>query len=73
MTKAHNESGAYLSYLFRKRDPKHLRSDPGLTEFVEFCLAHPELRFWQALYAFTNAEAIQVDGRDPFYWEVIKP
>lgn len=36
-------------------------------EFIKFLGEHPELRFWQAVYAFTKAEEITVDGKDPFY------
>jgi hypothetical protein len=35
--------------------------------FLEFCLNHPELRFWQALTAWTGKD-ITVGGADPFYW-----
>lgn len=51
-----------------------------LKSFVAFCLAHPKLRFWQALCEWSGAGAIWWVGRDPmrrgvttkcdtFYWE----
>ena len=39
-----------------------------LKSFVEFCEEHPELRFWQALFAWTG-EDIRVGEEDPFYWK----
>ena len=41
-----------------------------LRKFVEFCLLHSELRFWQSLFAFTKKD-ITVGGEDPFFWEGI--
>lgn len=55
-----------------------------LKSFVDYCTAHPELRFWQALRAWSGAEAIlyrqvtpkkeagvgvfDLECRDTFYW-----
>lgn len=36
-------------------------------EFIEYLEAHPEERLWQALYNFTGAKTILLDGADPFY------
>lgn len=48
------------------------RSKPTLGDFVAFCLKHPELRFWQALHAWTRADKIwleNMDGtHDTFHW-----
>jgi hypothetical protein len=35
--------------------------------FIKFLHEHPELRLWQAIYAFTKAKLIELDGRDPFF------
>jgi len=45
------------------------RNRETLKKFIRFCDKHPELRFWQAIYSWMNAEKIEVDGTDPFYWE----
>jgi hypothetical protein len=39
------------------------------TEFFEYTIDNKGLRFWQAVYAFTEATKIEVNGEDPFYWE----
>lgn len=44
------------------------------SDFMEFCLEHPELRFWQALNAWAelpNLVVMDIEGkiaRDTFYW-----
>ena len=47
-----------------------------LEDFTKFCNEHPELRFWQALYAWTKFESIRIKkdkkdlvDSDPFYWK----
>ena len=45
------------------------RQEPALSDFIDYCQRHPTLRFWQSLYGWVHAHSIQVDGRDPFYWE----
>lgn len=49
------------------------RSEPTLSDFVAFCRKHPELRFWQALRAWSEAEYIMYEKNgvlvDTFYWE----
>lgn len=50
-----------------------------LLDFVEYCKAHPELRFWQALRNWMGCGFIFVSNRipadidhelkDTFYWE----
>jgi len=45
-----------------------VKSGELLTDFTKFCYEHPELRFWQALYAWTG-RTITVSEEDPFYWE----
>ena len=51
-------------------------SEPLLSDFVDYCLAHPAERFWQALrnwsgHCFTMAadrlDDIQT-AKDTFYW-----
>lgn len=37
-----------------------------LIEFYFYCLTHKELRFWQALSAWSKKD-ILLDGEDPFY------
>lgn len=47
------------------------QNEEVLNEFISFCKQHPELRFWQALYAFIGVvgeNGITVNGEDPFYW-----
>ena len=46
-----------------------------LEDFTKFCSEHPELRFWQALYAWTRFSYIKIrkgefnlTEEDPFYW-----
>jgi hypothetical protein len=43
-----------------------------LKEFADYLEEHEELRFWQALVAWTGKD-ITVGGEDPFYWTVDKP
>jgi hypothetical protein len=50
-----------VTYKMRKRN-KTLQS------FIDFADKHPELRFWQCLFAWTN-KGILVDDEDPFYWK----
>ena len=48
------------------------RNSKVLLDFVEFCESNPELRFWQALFAWVGVPGrggILVGGEDPFYWE----
>lgn len=51
--------------------------NPYAKAFYEFCLANPELRFWQAVRAFTGAnyvlvsESLERKGVDTYYWEGI--
>ena len=57
------------------------RNEFVLKQFVAFCEANPELRFWQALRTFSGANFILVADRikdggpvqweDTFYWEGI--
>lgn len=57
------------------------RNQAVLKQFVAFCEANPELRFWQALRVFCNANFVLVAGRikegepqqwvDTYYWEGI--
>ena len=55
-------------------------AEPTLHEFRMFCEKHPELRFWQALAAWSGAKAIEfvphsngecprVPNRDTFQWK----
>lgn len=37
-------------------------------DFLQYMEDHPELRFWQALYAYLEAGSIRVGDVDPFYW-----
>ena len=51
-----------------------LRSEPVLTEFVQYCKNHPHQRFWQALRNFSNFPYIFAanqagDCQDTYYWE----
>lgn len=50
-----------------------MRMSPVLSDFISYCTAHPELRFWQALRAWSDADFIfyQKSGlnTDTFYWE----
>lgn len=53
------------------------------TEFYDYCCAHPELRFWQALHAWSEISNIFAGSflvsrdstqftknmKDTFYWE----
>jgi len=55
---------------------KPTRNSKELADFVKFCEAHPEQRFWQALrnwtgYGFIVAtnEGIHHRDLDTFYWE----
>jgi hypothetical protein len=38
-------------------------------QLIQFIKDHPELRPWQAIYSWSGAKQIEVDGKDPFYWE----
>jgi hypothetical protein len=40
-----------------------------LQNFIKFCKAFPEQRFWQALCNWSGAAFIHFDGDDTFYWE----
>jgi hypothetical protein len=49
-----------------------------LDEFIAYCDAHPEMRFWQALrnwcgwnfvWVSTRGVTDEPDLRDTFYWE----
>lgn len=47
-----------------------------LDDFVAYCAAHPELRWWQAIYGFTGYSTISVGGDkydevpvDPYYFQ----
>lgn len=58
-----------VSVLFIKMNKELLEG------FTKFCNEHPELRFWQALYAWTKFESIRIKkdkndlvDSDPFYW-----
>lgn len=55
-----------------------MKSEVQLSEFIRYCLEHPELRFWQALRNWSEADSIQyfkiIDDvtskmSDTFYWE----
>ena len=55
---------------------KNLRSGECLREFVDYCLKHPNERFWQALrnwtkYNFVLLANVPPEGNydDTFYWE----
>lgn len=54
------EDGDYYFFIHNK--------NKLLSEFAEYMEEHPELRFWQALSAWTGKD-ITVGGEDPFYWE----
>lgn len=48
-----------------------------LTEFIVFCNAHPDERFWQALRNWADVNFIFVGDspdqlKDTFYWETKK-
>ena len=59
------------------------KNQEKLNNFVEYCAAHPEMRFWQALRNWAEVPAVyvssksfedfsgdhQVDFQDTFYWE----
>lgn len=45
------------------------RNSEVLKDFVKFCKSNPELRFWQAVWAWLRCTSLQIDGVDPFYWE----
>lgn len=61
--------------------PKDARHHETLMDFLNYCHDHPELRFWQALRAWSGYNKIlaqdvyQSQGypsgvdRDTFYWE----
>ncbi len=36
-------------------------------QFLKFCKSNPQLRFYQALYVFTQADIIQINNQDCFY------
>jgi len=46
-----------------------------LNDFIHYCIAHPEQRFWQALRNWANAPSILIrkefsdEGEDTFYFE----
>lgn len=57
-------------------------NDRVLASFIGFCYAHPELRFWQALAAWSGHTILQTKAamwefskkdqkllKDTFYWE----
>lgn len=66
-------------------DFKNARSGAVLYDFVKFCVNNPDLRFWQALRAWTRVNFILTSAhpisdierglgsesglRDTFYWE----
>lgn len=45
------------------------------TEFYDYCCAHPEMRFWQALRNWIEADFVyvtktkEIASKDTFYWE----
>jgi len=43
--------------------------NPLLKEFAEYMEKYPGLRFWQALFSWSGAKTIEVNGEDPFHWE----
>lgn len=45
------------------------RNAKAIASLYDFCIQHPELRFWQAVYAWTQAKSIIIDGEDVFYKE----
>ncbi len=47
---------------------KSRTSEKELQSLIAFCTKHPELRFWQAVSAWTKKD-ITVGGEDPFYWK----
>ncbi len=58
--------------------PKPLKSAELLHSFQQYCYAHPDERFWQALrnwcgwpfiFVGKNLPPIQMEHRDTFYWE----
>lgn len=42
-----------------------------LVDFIKYCSAYPEMRFWQAVYNWTGVGHIfaSVKNPDPYYWE----
>ena len=48
-----------------------------LMKFIDYCFAHPELRFWQALRNWSEYDSILArtyylatqEDKDTFYWE----
>ena len=58
-----------------------IRSDPTLTNFIQYCQEHPEERFWQALRNWSGYPFIYIGYQpsyeqhktfsvmDTFYWE----
>lgn len=56
-----------------------MKSKKQLDSFIDFCREYPELRFWQALRAWSEADYIFWKGvdlkdgsekiEDTFYWE----
>jgi len=47
---------------------KDTRNSKVLADFVKYCEAHPELRFWQALMGWVRSPIVLVKD-DPFNWE----
>lgn len=42
------------------------RNGAVLLEFVNYCIQHPDLRFWQALYSWAGVGFIAVTYTPPF-------
>lgn len=45
------------------------RNQQSLASFSEYCLDHPEQRFFQALRNWFGVGFIYADNHDTFYWE----
>lgn len=59
-----------------------MKSSAVLADFIAYCQAHPELRFWQALLSWSGRNFIYLSDKnaydltnpreelhDTFYWE----
>lgn len=56
-------------------DMTPMKSTETIVSFLEYCMDHPEERFWQALRNWSGyncilvAESRQLNTTDTFYWE----
>lgn len=71
-----------LAGTFGPPSPCTTRNSETLSDFVAYCKAHPQLRFWQALLNWSMVPYILISShplydaktsdailKDPYYWE----